>query len=202
MAMATFPLTRPGGNTVPIRMQTEHLEDVEKDLAQRGVPAEIVEKYFLGLHRCEELPVEVWVGMITDAYNLATETAAAPSYVASLAIEWAANNPLQRWVNAASDGPGPLKDTVGEYLGDHNPFPDESRVDVLDGDAAAWVPATIVERTAVDEWTVEYDDGNRAWRDHQELRPRSPEAGCPAWLLDRGARSASTTSWLPSPISV
>jgi hypothetical protein len=177
VAMAAIPLTRPGESTVPVRMQTEHLAAVEHDLEQRGVPAEIVEKYFLGLHRCDELPLELWVGMITDAYNLATATAAAPSYVAALAIEWAASNPLERWVNAAPDGPGPLEETISEYLGDHNPFPDESRVDVLGRDAAGWVPATIVERAAVDEWTVEYDDGGQVWRDHQELRPHSPEAG-------------------------
>jgi hypothetical protein len=70
-----------------------------------------------------------------------------------------------------------LEDTIGEYLGGHNPFPDESRVDVLERDTMSWVPATIVERTAVDEWTVEYDDGEQAWRDHQELRPHSPQAG-------------------------
>ncbi len=177
VALATFPLTRPGENTVPVRMQTEHLAVVENDLEQRGVPAEIVEKYFLGLHRCDELPLELWIGMITDAYNLAVATAEAPSYVASLAIEWAASNPLERWVNAAPDGPAPLGDTIREYLGDHNPFPDESRVDVLGRDAEGWVPATIVERTAADEWTVEYDDGEQAWRDHQELRPHSPQAG-------------------------
>src|SRR3546814_5737187 len=78
-------------------MQTEHLAAVESDLAERGVPAEIVEKHFLGLHRCDELPLELWIGMITDAHNLATATAAAPSHVAALAIEWAANDPLQRW---------------------------------------------------------------------------------------------------------
>lgn len=176
--MASMPLTRPGERTVPVRMQTEHLAAVEKDLEQHGVPAEIVERYFLGLHRCDELPLELWVGMITDAYNLATATAAAPSYVAALAIEWAGSNPLQRWVNAAPDGPGPLEETISEYLGEHNPFPDESRVDVLDQVVAAgWVPATIVERTAADEWTVQYDDGEQAWRDHHELRPHSPAAG-------------------------
>ena len=80
VAMATLPLTRPGENTVPVRMQTEHLAAVEKDLEQRGVSADIVEKCFLGLHRCDELPLELWIGMIIDAYNLATAIAAAPSY--------------------------------------------------------------------------------------------------------------------------
>lgn len=116
--------------------------------------------------------------MITDAYNLATATASAPSYVAGLAIEWAAHDPLERWVNDAPDGPGPLEDTIGEYLGGHNPFPDELRVDVLDrDDPGTWVPGTIVERTAVDEWTVEFDDGEQVWCDHRELRPHFPEAG-------------------------
>ena len=55
--MATIPLTRPGENTVPARMQTEHLPAVERDLEQRGVPADIVEKCYLGLHRCDELPL-------------------------------------------------------------------------------------------------------------------------------------------------
>lgn len=176
VAMAPIPLTRPGGNTVPIRMQTEHLAAVERGLAQRGVPVEAIKKYFLGLHRCGELPVELWVGMITDAYNLATATVSATSYVAGLAIEWAASDPLERWVNSAADGPEPLKNTISEYLGTHNPFPDELRVDVQDRDAAeGWVPGTIVERTAVDEWTVEFDDGEQVWCDHQELRPHSPE---------------------------
>src|SRR5680860_1585155 len=53
-----FPLTRPGENTVPVRMRTEYLPAVEKDLEQRGVPADIVEKCFLELQRCDELPLE------------------------------------------------------------------------------------------------------------------------------------------------
>lgn len=61
--------------------------------------------------------------------------------------------------------------------GSHNPLPDSSRVGVggLHRNApTAWVPATIVELTAVDEGAVEFDDGDRAWRDHHELRPFSP----------------------------
>lgn len=58
MALATIPLARSGGTTIPVRMQTEHLAAVEKDLGQRDVPAEIVEKYFVGLHRHEEFPLE------------------------------------------------------------------------------------------------------------------------------------------------
>jgi len=58
VALATIPLARSGGTTIPVRMQTEHLAAVENDLGQRDVPAEIVEKYFVGLHRYEEFPLE------------------------------------------------------------------------------------------------------------------------------------------------
>ncbi|MBZ5733631.1 hypothetical protein K8Z61_03905 [Nocardioides sp. TRM66260-LWL] len=100
------------------------------------------------------------------------------NYVAGLALSWARTDPLEQWVNAAPRGGNtPLEETVSEYLGSHNPFADGSRVEVPGGlhrdTAAVWVPATIVERTAVDEWTVEFDDGDQAWRDHHELRPYS-----------------------------
>lgn len=98
------------------------------------------------------------------------------NYVAGLALRWARADPMEQWVNAAPQGgTTPLEETISEYLGAQNPFPDSSRVEVLGGlhrDApTVWVPATIVERTAVDEWTVEFDDGDQAWRDHHELRP-------------------------------
>ena len=93
------------------------------------------------------------------------------NYVEQIAGEWAANDPLERWVNAAPDGPSPLEDTVAEYLGAHNPFPDATSVDALDRDGHGWTRARVVERTATDEWTVEFDDGERVWRDHHELRP-------------------------------
>jgi hypothetical protein len=100
------------------------------------------------------------------------------NYVAGLALSWARNDPLEQWINAAPRGGAtPLEETISEYLGSHNPFADGSRVEVLGGlhgDApTAWVPVTIVERTAVDEWTVEFDDGDQACRDHHELRPYS-----------------------------
>lgn len=100
------------------------------------------------------------------------------NYVTGLALSWARTDPLEQRVNAAPRGrPTPLEESVTEYLGSHNPFADGSRVEVLGGlhrDApTAWVPATIVERTTVDEWTVEFDDGDRAWRDHHEPRPYS-----------------------------
>lgn len=96
-----------------------------------------------------------------------------PNYVEQAAASWAANDPLERWVDAAPDGPSSIEETVGEYLGSQNPFPDCTMVEVLDRDGKGWTPATVIERTAVDEWTVEFDDGEQVWRDHHELRPAS-----------------------------
>lgn len=100
------------------------------------------------------------------------------NYVAAAAQQWAARDPVEQWVNAAPHGgKTSLEETVREYLGSHNPFPDESVVDVLRRDETGWDRATIIERTGLDEWTVEYDDGEQAWRDHHELRPhQSPAA--------------------------
>ena len=99
------------------------------------------------------------------------------NWVAQAARRWAGVDPLEQWVNSApKGGKTPLAETIQEYLGQHNPFPDESRVDVLRREGGGWEPATVVERTAVDEWTVEFDDGGQVWRDHHELRPHSPEA--------------------------
>lgn len=99
------------------------------------------------------------------------------NYVAGLAAEWASTDPLEQWVNAAPHGgPTPIDETVREYLGDHNPFPDETAVEVLRHDQSTWDPAVIVERVGVDEWTVEYNDGEQAWRSHHELRPASASA--------------------------
>ncbi|GAB3868628.1 hypothetical protein GCM10028801_44900 [Nocardioides maradonensis] len=94
-----------------------------------------------------------------------------PNYVEQAAAAWAATDPLERWVDAAPDGPSPIEDTVGEYLGNHNPFPDGMAVDVEVRGGQAWEPAVIVERVGVDEWTVQYEDGKQGWRDHSELRP-------------------------------
>ena len=74
--------------------------------------------------------------------------------------------------NAATEGEQtPLDETICEYLGSHNPFPDDSAVEVLRRDGSGWDIAIIVGRVGVDAWTVEYVDGEQAWRDHQELRP-------------------------------
>ncbi len=177
VALATMPLSRPGETTVPVRMQTEHLVAVERDLQERGVPLDIVEKYFLGLHRCDELPRDLWVGMVTDAYNLAVRSSEAPTYVGVAALEWASRDRLMRWVNAAPDGTMSDAEMIEEYLGEVNPFPDDMHVEVLErDDTGTWSPATIVERTAADEWTVELEDGDHVWRDHTELRPVRPSA--------------------------
>lgn len=99
-----------------------------------------------------------------------------PNYVAGLARSWASTDPMERWVNAAPEGERTqLDETIREYLGSHNPFPDESAVEVLRHDGSNWEQAVVVERVGVDEWTVEYEDGEQAWRDHDELRP--PAAG-------------------------
>lgn len=99
------------------------------------------------------------------------------NWVAQAARQWAGLDPLEQWVNSAPEGgKTPLAETIQEYLGKHNPFPNESRVDVLRREGDGWETATVVERTAVDEWTIEFDDGEQVWRDHHEIRPCSPEA--------------------------
>ena len=104
------------------------------------------------------------------------------NYVAGLASRWAGTDPMEQWVNAAPEGGRtPLEETIREYLGSHNPFPDESAVEVLRGDESGWEQAVIVERVGVDEWTVEYKDGEQAWRDHHELRRADlPDGDVPA----------------------
>lgn len=98
------------------------------------------------------------------------------NHVAGLALRWAATDALEQWVNTAPEGGRtPLDETIAEYLGNHNPFPNESAVEVLRQEEANWEPAVIVERVGVDEWTVEYGDGERAWRDHHELRPAAAD---------------------------
>ena len=52
----------------------------------------------------------------------------------------------------------------------------EERRRELRRDGHGWESALVVERTAVDEWTVEFADGEQVWRDHHELRPYSPAA--------------------------
>jgi hypothetical protein len=94
------------------------------------------------------------------------------SYVAGLALRWARVNPWMVWINAAPKGGRlPLAETVAEYLAEHNPFPDESAVEVLRRDGTGWDQAVVVERVGVDEWTVAFPDGDQIWRDHHELRP-------------------------------
>ena len=103
------------------------------------------------------------------------------NYVAGLAMRWAETNPMEQWINTAPDGGRtPLNETILEYLGGHNPFPDESAVEVLRRGGPIWEPAFIIERVGVDEWTVEYPDGEQAWRDHHELRIPAADASIKA----------------------
>lgn len=97
------------------------------------------------------------------------------SYVETLALAWAEDDPLESWMLAAPDGrpisPDTLRQIVEDYLVDHEPFPDGTRVEVARRHGGGWDRAVIVDRPHHDEWTVEYDNGDRAYRDHSELRP-------------------------------
>lgn len=63
------PPVRPGEETVRVRTQTEHLAAVEADLRGLGVAQGYIDKRFLPLHRCPELPVQVWVDAVAAAYT-------------------------------------------------------------------------------------------------------------------------------------
>lgn len=109
------------------------------------------------------------------------------NYVAVAARAWAAVDPLERWVNAAADGPTPLEETITEYLAGHDPFPADFGVEARWDEA--WEPAVVIERTGLDEWLVEFDDGGQAWRDHHELRPKQklPTRADPASPSESGS---------------
>lgn len=100
------------------------------------------------------------------------------NYVAGLALRCRRVEPMEQWIDPAPErGPIPLAENIGECLGSDNPFPDGAHVGVVRRDGGGWGRATVIERTAADGWTVEYDDGEQVWRDQQELRPHSPQAG-------------------------
>ncbi|WP_284984963.1 hypothetical protein [Arthrobacter sp. efr-133-TYG-118] len=61
---------------------------------------------------------------------------------------------------------------MADYLARHGPFPDGMSVEVARRDGSGWEPVVVMERPDTDEWTVEYDVGTPAWRDHSDLRPR------------------------------
>ncbi|MGO4587013.1 tudor domain-containing protein [Arthrobacter sp. 2RAF6] len=98
------------------------------------------------------------------------------NHVETLAIAWAEHDGLESWMLAAPDARPlsreTLRDIVSDYLASHDPFPDGMSVEVARQDGSGWEPAVIIERPGTDEWTVEYEDGTQAWRDHSELRPR------------------------------
>lgn len=101
------------------------------------------------------------------------------NYVTQQAQQWARQDPWQQWISEAPDAAGrvPLDDElIRDYLGNNNPFPDGSTVDVAsrEEDGSAWETAVVRERIGTDEWLVEYtDDGYEGYRDHRELRPHS-----------------------------
>jgi hypothetical protein len=96
------------------------------------------------------------------------------NYVAGEALRWARQDPVEHWINAGPGDKTPIEETVREYLDQHNPFPDDIRVEVLRLDETGWDQATILERTGLDEWVVGYDDGQQACSDHHALRPARP----------------------------
>lgn len=109
------------------------------------------------------------------------------NWVETLALEWAERDPLESWVLEAADArpisPAALRDIVGAYLANHNPFPDLMSVQVSSRDGGGWEDAFILERTTWNEWLVEYDDDqSQGWRDWTELRPHAvgDEVGLPA----------------------
>jgi hypothetical protein len=87
---------------------------------------------------------------------------------------------LESWMLAAPDArpfsQATLRDIVADYLASHGPFPDGMSVEVARRDGSGWELAVVMERPDTDEWTVEYDDGTQAWRDHSELRPRRQQS--------------------------
>lgn len=97
------------------------------------------------------------------------------SEVLALARAYAGAEPLQRWVDAAKDGPRPDDEVIADYLADVNPYPDETEVDLLDPESGEWRPAVIAERTDANEWAVEFDDEDLGWKwaDYTEIRFRS-----------------------------
>lgn len=104
-------------------------------------------------------------------------------YVERLALEWAAQDPLESWAIGSSGqalSSAELREVIANYLASHNPFPDGTHVQTrgLHADEHL-VHAIITDRPNTDEWTVEFDDGAQAWRGHDELRPQwgEPVAG-------------------------
>lgn len=138
----------------------------DTDIFNALATTEIVHRFHLGPF------LVLWIPADAPAVEVRSVSAGETNYVAGLAMHWAGTDPMEQWVNAAPEGgPTPIDETIREYLGSHNPFPDESAVEVLRQGGSIWEPAVIVERTSVDEWTVEYEDGEQAWRDQHELRP-------------------------------
>ena len=99
------------------------------------------------------------------------------NHVEALALAWAEHDALMSWMLAAPDArpisAETLREVVSDYLGAHDPFPEGAVVEAINMDDGrqTWEQATIVGRPGTNEWTVEFADGDQAWRDHTELRP-------------------------------
>jgi hypothetical protein len=76
--MAPIALTYLFSDVVNVRMQTEHLYAVEQNLAERGVPADLVAEHFDDLHRCPPLSLGTWLAAVTEAYNRTNSAAGQP----------------------------------------------------------------------------------------------------------------------------
>ncbi|SDL34059.1 hypothetical protein SAMN05428985_11529 [Nocardioides sp. YR527] len=57
-----------GTDIISVREQTEHLYIIEKELAGRGVPADLIRLGFLILHRQRPMPFGVWCDDCAVAY--------------------------------------------------------------------------------------------------------------------------------------
>lgn len=99
------------------------------------------------------------------------------NYVAAAAQQWAGTDPLEQWVNAAPQGARlrsrrPPRSTSARIT----PSPTTPVSTSSAGPEPAGTTPQSSNGPAVDEWTVEYDDGEQAWRDHHELRPSTARA--------------------------
>ena len=97
------------------------------------------------------------------------------NHVEKLALAWAERDALESWMLAAPDSrpisPAALREVVLDYLAAHDPFPASTSVEAVDHSGSGWAPAVVIDRPGTDEWTVEFGDGEQAWRGHDEIRP-------------------------------
>lgn len=113
------------------------------------------------------------------------------NYVASEAIRWARTDPPEVWVSSAPSGEKTsIAQTIEEYLLEHNPFPDDSRVDVLGREDAGWQllppdqgPQALARRPSTSNRLDTFSEGSRPTWAHTwcpRPAPCSPAALLPA----------------------